>query len=187
MLWRPLNRANVCNRTATLRWRQVTTWSSTLTWNITLRAASLSLFLSLLSARLNVSSGTRIPRLRASTNMRGGTSNCINRWPESIKHAQIKRRTHLPCAVGLIFLCGSRGVMESPRFSQIRGDGQTHPRDSSKLCNGSQNADKGRRRSRGTRFCLTMSAAQKTATNPCLLAHWWERLWDGKGRRTPTI
>lgn len=58
----------------------------------------LSLLLSLISARLNVSPGTRIPRLRASTNRRGGTSNCINRWPESIKHTQIKCRTHLPRA-----------------------------------------------------------------------------------------
>lgn len=58
----------------------------------------LSLPLSLISARLNVSPGTRIPRLRASTNRRGGTSNCINRWPESIKHTQIKCRTHLPRA-----------------------------------------------------------------------------------------
>lgn len=56
---------------------------------------SVSPSLPLISARLNVSSGTRIPCLCASTNTRGGTSNCINRWPESIKHTQIKCWTHL--------------------------------------------------------------------------------------------
>lgn len=50
---------------------------------------------SLISPLLNVSFGTLLPCLQPSTNTRGEPSNCINRWPESIKHTQIKRWTHL--------------------------------------------------------------------------------------------
>lgn len=65
--------------------------------------------------------------------------------------------------VGLIFLCGSRGVVESRRLSQIRGDGPAHPGESRKLCRifaDPRMSDKGRQGTRGTPFRPIKSAAQ---------------------------
>lgn len=86
----------MCRNTADCRLTlKLAAFNEILSSYLQLHSLSVFLCLFLISPLLDVSSGTLFPCLCASTNTRGRTSNCINRWPESIKHTQIKCWTHL--------------------------------------------------------------------------------------------